>query len=78
MAEKFVETPVAVTQRKLPSALVDRQTQDMISRAVLAERERCINVLRSEMSRWERQGGVGVGWSWPKWRDQMLAALRAL
>ena len=67
-----------VTERHVPTGLTDRQQQDMIDRAVLAERERCIGVLRDEIARMDAQGGIGVGWSWQKWRSKMLDALNAV
>jgi hypothetical protein len=67
-------TPI-ITERHVPTGLTDRQQQSVIDRAVLEERERCIGVLRDEIARMDAQGGVGVGWSWQKWRTKMLAAL---
>jgi hypothetical protein len=67
-----------VTERHLPSALTDRQFQDIIDSEVLKERQRCIGVLRNEIAAMDAQGGFGTGWSWQKWRSKMLAALNAI
>lgn len=67
-----------VTERHLPSALTDRQMQDIIDTEVAKERERCIGVLRDELLSMNSQGGFGVGWSWQKWRAKMLDALNGI
>ena len=62
-------------QRTVPSALTDRQFQDIIDSEVLKERERIVGVLRSELAAVDSRGGLGTGWSWEKWRKKMLDAI---
>jgi hypothetical protein len=78
VAERTSFALPTTVHRTLPSALTDQQFQDIIDAEVLKERERCIGVLRKELAAMDTQGGVGVGWSWPKWRDKMLDALNGI
>jgi hypothetical protein len=72
MAEVTAE-PVRITQRTLPTAFVDRQVQDLVDRAVVTERERCVAVVHAELAKWDARRGVG--WTWEKCRDNILAAV---
>jgi hypothetical protein len=58
---------------RIPTALSDAQVQALIDAAVLIERTRCIQIVRDEVARWDARNGVG--WSWEKVRDNILAAV---
>ena len=67
-----------VTERHVPTALTDRQQQDLIYTAVAAERERILGILKDELLGMDGRGGWGTGWSWDKWRAKMLKAIDAI
>lgn len=60
-----------VTERHLPSALTDRQTQDMVDRAKLEERERIVQILRTH----EPPRFPTASWSWEQWRKNLINAI---
>jgi hypothetical protein len=58
---------------RIPTAASDRQVQELIDKAVRQERARCVAVVRDELARWDARRGIG--WSWTKVRDNILAAI---
>jgi hypothetical protein len=61
---------------RIPTATTDLQVRGLIEKARLEERERCIKIVQSEIAKWDSQ--YGVGWSWDKVRDKILAAVRSV
>ena len=65
-------TPI-VTERHVPTGLTDRQQQDMIDRAVKAERDRIVGILRAH----EPPRFPNANWSWDLWRKNVIKAIGA-